>query len=221
MEVEVDALTQMVQELLQLSLIESGQAKLALAAVPATDLITQGAERLRAQAMRAGVKLVVTVPPELPLVWVDAGRVEQVITNLIHNAIKFTPAEGSVCVTVLCQQPEEQSKSEQFKSEQFKGVDSIEEVNAMVTVQVADTGVGIAYDDLPRIFERFYKADRARSGGGTGLGLAIAKHIIQAHGGTIWAESTPRKGSCFSFTLPIATDKASMIDSFRAGEDAL
>ncbi len=73
---------------------------------------------------------------------------------------------------------------------------------ASVVVKVADTGVGIAYEDQPRIFERFFKADRARSGGGTGLGLAIAKHIVQAHGGRIWVDSKPNKGSTFYFTLP-------------------
>ncbi|MCB0063465.1 MAG: HAMP domain-containing protein [Caldilineaceae bacterium] len=186
MEVEVDALTQMVQELLQLSLIESGRAKLELAEIAAAQLVNQGAERLRAQAERAGITLQITVPETLPTVYVDAGRVEQVLTNLIHNAIKFTPTDGTIRVSAK-QQPAQDT-----------------EADAFVLVQVTDTGVGIAHDDLPRIFERFYKADRARTGGGTGLGLAIAKHIIQAHGGTIWAQSTPSKGSCFSFTIPVA-----------------
>jgi two-component system phosphate regulon sensor histidine kinase PhoR len=73
------------------------------------------------------------------------------------------------------------------------------------TVSIHDTGVGISAEDLPRIFERFYKADRARSGGGTGLGLAISKHIVQAHGGRIWAESVEGRGSTFYFSLSLAT----------------
>lgn len=192
MEVEVDALTQMVHELFQLSLIESGQASLELSPTPAVQLIVQGAERLRAQAERAGIDLVIDVPTELPPVCVDAGRVEQVLTNLIHNAVKFTPADGTITV--------------------HAHYDATHQAE-FVTVQVADTGVGIAHDDLPRIFERFYKADRARSGGGTGLGLAIAKHIVQAHGGTIWAESVPSKGSSFSFTLPLVQQVPTNITS--------
>jgi len=103
-----------------------------------------------------------------------------VLTNLIHNAIKFTPAKGKICVSAA---PHD---------------------SQMLLVKVADSGVGIAPEDLPRVFERFYKADRSRSGGGTGLGLAIAKHIVQAHGGRIWVESRVGKGSTFFFTLPLA-----------------
>ena len=180
MEVEVDALTQMVQELLDLSRIESGNAVLQLAAVPAATVIAHGAERLRTQAERAELDLQIALDEALPNVHVDVGRIEQVITNLIHNAIKFTPAGGVITVSALARE------------------------NSTVMVKVADTGVGIAYEDQPRIFERFFKADRARSGGGTGLGLAIAKHIVQAHGGRIWVDSKPGRGSAFYFTLPIA-----------------
>lgn len=180
MEVEVDALTQMVQELLDLSRIESGNAVLQLADVPTATMIRHGAERLRTQAERADLTLRIEVDETLPDLHVDVGRVEQVLTNLLHNAIKFTPAGGSITISALPREDES------------------------IVVKVTDSGVGIAYDDQPRIFERFYKADRARSGGGTGLGLAIAKHIVQAHGGRIWVDSKPGKGSTFYFTLPIA-----------------
>ena len=179
MEVEVDALSQMVQELLDLARIESGKAPLQVAAAPPLDLLRHSTERLQMQAMRAQVALQIDTPPELPAVHVDANRVEQVITNLIHNAIKFTLPGGEIRLSACIN--EEKS----------------------VTIKVTDTGVGIAPDDIPRIFERFYKADRARSGGGTGLGLAIAKHIVQAHGGRIWVESRLGKGSTFCFTLPL------------------
>ncbi len=182
MEVEVDALTQMVQELLDLSRIESGNAVLQLAAVPAAAVITHGAERLRTQAERAEIDLQINVDAAFPDLRVDVGRVEQVLTNLIHNAIKFTPPGGTITISALVREGDS------------------------IVIKVADTGVGIAYEDQPRIFERFFKADRARSGGGTGLGLAIAKHIVQAHGGRIWVDSKPNKGSTFYFTLPIANN---------------
>lgn len=181
MEVEVDALTQMVEELFELSRIESGQTPLCLCAMPAAAAIGLGAERLRPQAERANIDLQIDLCEDLSEVVVDPDRVQQVVTNLIHNAIKFTPAGGTIRVSACTDaNPDE------------------------VVVKVQDTGVGIDPDDLPRIFERFYKTDRARSGGGAGLGLAIAKHIVQAHGGRIWVESTPGQGSTFYFTLPCA-----------------
>lgn len=179
MESEVDALTQMVSELLELSRIEAGQAPLRKAAVEVRAIVEQPAERLRPQAERAGLTLTVELAPDLPPVLADAERIRQVVTNLVHNAIKFTPPRGHI--TVAAQRQED-----------------------MLCVSVRDDGVGISAEDLPRIFERFYKADRARSGGGTGLGLAIAKHIIQGHGGKLWAESVEGKGSTFLFTLPLA-----------------
>jgi two-component system phosphate regulon sensor histidine kinase PhoR len=184
MEVEVDALTQMVEELLELSRIESGQAPLRLQQLPVAKVIAAGAERLRPQAERAQLTLQIDFPANLPDILVDPDRIQQVMTNLVHNAIKFTPTGGQIMVTA-----------------------QRDDVLGEVIMLVRDTGVGIVPDDLPRIFERFYKADRARSGGGTGLGLAIAKHIVQAHGGRIWVESAPSKGSTFSFSLPIAGHK--------------
>jgi two-component system phosphate regulon sensor histidine kinase PhoR len=178
MEIEVDSMTQMVQELLELSRIESGQAPLRLFPSALAPLITPAVERLRPQAARADITLTVVLPDELPQIMVDADRIRQVVINLVHNAIKFTPPGGFVTVTARA-------------------------VRDGIVVSVADTGIGIPAEDLSRIFERFYKADRARSGGGTGLGLAIAKHTIQAHNGRLWVESTEGKGSTFSFTLPL------------------
>jgi two-component system phosphate regulon sensor histidine kinase PhoR len=180
-ETEVDALAQMVQELLELSRIESGKVPLKLRPTPVSDIIMRPVERLLPQAERAGVDLGIDLQGGLPPVLADAERVHQVIINLVHNAIKFTPIGGSITVSAF----RDESKPDQ------------------VMVSVVDTGDGISADDLPRIFERFYKVDRARSAGGTGLGLAIAKHMVQAHGGEIWAESIEGKGSTFSFTLPI------------------
>jgi two-component system phosphate regulon sensor histidine kinase PhoR len=177
MDVEVDTMTQMVQELLELSRVESGQVPLRLVPTPVADLLLVPIDRLRPQAERAELDVTVILPPLLPEVLADAERVQQVVTNLVHNAIKFTPAGGTVTVSAEARDEE-------------------------VLIAVSDSGVGIRADDLPRIFERFYKVDRARSGRGTGLGLAIAKHVVQGHGGRIWVESVEGQGSTFYFTLP-------------------
>ncbi|MCS7010443.1 MAG: cell wall metabolism sensor histidine kinase WalK [Anaerolineales bacterium] len=177
-ETEVDALSQMAAELLELTRIESGQAPLNLKSVAAARLLEIAADRMRAQAERAGLSLTVEVGQDLPYVRADASRLEQVLVNLIHNAVKFTPPGGEVRLSAIVEGP-------------------------FVRFSVQDTGVGISAEDLPRVFERFYKSDRARSGGGTGLGLSIAKHIVEAHGGRIWAESVEGQGSIFYFTVPV------------------
>lgn len=179
-ETEVDAMTQMVQELLELSRIESGQVPLRLHPTPVTEVVSPPVERLRPQAERAGLRLGMDLPPGLPAVLADAEQVQRVVTNLVHNAIKSTPQGGEVVVAARL-------------------------VDDEVVISVRDTGIGIPAQDLPRIFERFYKADRARSGGGTGLGLAIAKHVVQAHEGRIWAESVEGQGSTFYFSLPVSS----------------
>jgi two-component system phosphate regulon sensor histidine kinase PhoR len=177
---EVDGLSQLVQELLQLARIESGQALLRLEPVPPLELLTRTSDRLRSVAERAGVNLVLSAPEELPAVRVDRDRVGQVLDNIVHNAIKYTPPGGRIELAARHERN-------------------------MVAIAISDTGAGITEDDLPRLFERFYKADKARATGGTGLGLAIAKHLVQAHGGRIWAESAgPGEGATFTFTLPVA-----------------
>jgi two-component system phosphate regulon sensor histidine kinase PhoR len=177
---EVEGLAQLVEELLELSRIESGQVALRTQPTRLDAVLVAAAERLRPLAERQGVSLAVDPSGELPAVHVDAERIQQVLANLIHNAVKFTPPGGHVTV-------------------------SAERRGDEVVIAVADTGVGIAPEILPRLFERFYKADRARASGGTGLGLAIAKHVVQAHGGRIWAESPGEgRGATFRFTVPLA-----------------
>jgi two-component system phosphate regulon sensor histidine kinase PhoR len=179
MQVETDKLAQMVNELGELSRIESGDLSLKLEPVDLSESVRRVVERLRPQAERAQLSLNFALSANLPLVMGDENRIEQVLVNVVHNAIKFTPKNGRVTI-----------------SSEVEG-DS-------VLISISDNGIGIPADDLPRIFERFYKVDRARSGGGTGLGLAIAKHIVQAHGGSIWVKSEEGKGSTFTFSLPIA-----------------
>jgi two-component system phosphate regulon sensor histidine kinase PhoR len=204
MDVEVDALTQMVQELLQLSRIESGRAPIRLEPVAVTEVVVPPVDRLRPQAERAGLNLVVDLPAGLPRVLADIDRIQQVVTNVVHNAIKFTPPRGSIEVSAHTLRIAAGGKL----ASTAIGAGSEElPPGEWVMIQVDDTGVGIPAEDLSRIFERFYKADRARSGGGTGLGLSIAKHIVQAHEGTIWAESTEGEGTTLTFTLPALTSR--------------
>lgn len=178
METEIDNLTQMVHELLELSRIESNRVPYKFRLVVPCDLVGPTAERMRLQAERAGLAFHVDCPADLPLIKADLDRLAQVLINLIHNAIKFTPPGGEISVSAY-------------------------QENRRIIICVQDTGVGIAPEALTRIFERFYKADRSRSGGGTGLGLSIARHIVEAHGGQIWAESKVNKGSSFYFSIPI------------------
>ena len=178
-EAEVDALTQMATELLELSRIESGQVPLDLKPVNPATLLYTALDRMRLQAERAALSFMVVCPPDLPSIRADTHRLEQVLVNLIHNSVKFTPPGGQVIL-------------------------SAQKEDGFVRFAVQDSGTGIAPADLPRIFERFYKTDRARSGGGTGLGLSISKHIVEAHGGRIWVESGEGKGSTFFFTIPLA-----------------
>ncbi len=178
--VEVDRLAQMVEELGELSRIESGQVRLERTAVRVPDLVARAVARLGAQAIRSELKLELDVPDDLPEALGDERRLEQVLVNLLHNAIKFTSAGGIVCVRA------EQSSDE-------------------ILLSVEDNGIGIPEEDLDRIFERFYKTDKSRSSSGTGLGLAIARHIVDLHGGRIWAHSVEGRGARFTFTLPLAS----------------
>ncbi len=178
MEGEIDSLSLMVSELLELSRIESGRVPLQIQPVSPLEIINQAVERLRLQSDRAELNLVIECPDSLPEVEADASRTQQVVVNILHNAIKFTPPGGQVTIGAA-------------------------QKGRIIEFYVRDTGIGISQDDLPRIFERFYKVDRARSSSGTGLGLAIARHLVEAQGGIIWVDSSLNKGSTFTFTLPV------------------
>ena len=178
MDVEIDKLTQMVLELLDLSRIESGRIEMNKTSVNVLDILTQPVERMRLQADRARLGLKIECPETLPAIYVDAEQMERVLLNIIHNAIKYTSPGGSITL-------------------------SVEVIEQEMVIKINDTGEGISEQDLPRIFERFYKTDQARSSGGTGLGLAIAKHIVEAHHGHIWVESKKGVGSTFFIALPL------------------
>ena len=183
-EVETGHLVQMVNELLDLSRIEGGGPLVMLDDVDLGRVAADSVERLRLFAERQGVELVVEAPGRLPTIRGDTARLGQVLVNLLHNAVKFSPDGGEVRVTVAAEDGE-------------------------IIVSVRDHGVGIPKGAQARIFERFYKVDRARSRedvggtGGTGLGLAIARHVVSQHGGRIWVESEEGVGSTFSFALPV------------------
>jgi two-component system, OmpR family, phosphate regulon sensor histidine kinase PhoR len=175
---EVDGLTELVGDLLALTRMESADEALELTDVDAADLARAAATRLEPLAARAQIRLVTATDASGARVRVDAARMAQVLANLVHNAIKFTPAGGTVTLGTSSTQTE-------------------------VSLWVRDTGAGIDPADLERIFERFFKSDPSRATGGTGLGLAIAKHAVQAHGGTIGASSGGRgHGATFTVTLP-------------------
>ncbi len=184
MRAQIDLLHQLTDELMDLALIESGQAPIRLIEIGAADLVNEAVEPLRPQIERKEIAVTVQVPDEIRVL-ADPQAMRKVISNLIHNSIKFTNPGGKIDIGA-----------------QMRGEN--------VEFAVADTGCGIAAKDLPRIFERFYKVDRARARPpgelrGTGLGLAIAKHIVEAHGGEIHAESVQGQGSTFRFTLPAAS----------------
>lgn len=181
MDVETGHLVQMVGELLDLSRIEQGETRLELEEVDLGQVIERTLERLRPYAERQGVRLQANLPADAAerSITGDEQRLEQLLVNLLHNAVKFSPRDADVTVWLRAEE-------------------------AQVVLQVEDRGAGIPAEDLERIFERFYKVDRARprQAGGTGLGLAIARHIVERHGGRIWAESSEGDGSSFFVALP-------------------
>ncbi|MGH2605346.1 MAG: sensor histidine kinase, partial [Anaerolineales bacterium] len=172
MVIEVDALHQMAQEMLDLSALESGRQVVRLTPVALNEIVASVVKRLEVEAARRQLHVTVQVPAELRVL-ADAEQVARAVQNVLHNAFKFSPSGGEVKLVAQGEDPDR------------------------VVLQVWDEGPGIPTDELNRIFERFYRGDRARGTPGTGLGLAIVHHILRAHGGRAWAENRrpPARGA--------------------------
>jgi signal transduction histidine kinase len=178
---EADRLQRLVSDLQELSRVEAGAFELQRHPVALPDLIRQIAARLRPQFEEKGVSLKLDLPVTLPAVLADEDRLSQILVNLIGNALQYTPAEGVVTIVARTEA-------------------------GRLVVTITDTGLGIPAEHLPHLFTRFYRVDKSRSraGGGSGIGLTIARHLVEAHGGQIWAESQgERQGSTFGFSIPL------------------
>jgi two-component system phosphate regulon sensor histidine kinase PhoR len=171
----------LIEDLLNISALESQQARLDFVPVSLRDLATAVIEELGQQIREKQMTVTLELPPALPDVRGDSERLRQVFVNLLDNAVKYTSPGGRIHVNA-------------------------HESGQEIECAISDNGPGIAAEHLPRVFERFYRVDKARSRelGGTGLGLSIVKHIVQSHGGRVWAESRVGEGSRFCFTLPRA-----------------
>lgn len=178
---ESERLSNIIDDLLNISRIESGKMNMVFMPVEVKTVIKKVIDVLKNSAAVKSINIQLSIPDSLPRIKADEGRFTQALLNLVDNAIKYTPENGSVNISTA-------------------------KKDTSILIEVADTGIGIPEKDQPRIFERFYRVDKARSRelGGTGLGLSIVKHIVQAHGGEVWVKSSPENGSTFSFTIPIA-----------------
>jgi NtrC-family two-component system sensor histidine kinase KinB len=176
---ELHRLRILINDLLELSKIESGKIDLVFDNVILSDLAERALSVLKSQAMESGIDLIVDMPQNLPAVHIDPNKITWVITNLVSNAFRYTPRGGYVKITA-------------------------EPVGSQVKISVADNGTGIPYEYQSRIFDKFVQVKTNNVSNGSGLGLAICKEIVRAHKGTIWVDSIPEEGSTFSFTLPVA-----------------
>ncbi|MCK4519036.1 MAG: HAMP domain-containing protein [Candidatus Omnitrophica bacterium] len=176
-----DRLAKLIDDILDLSRVESGRFKMTLMPSAVKPIIERVAAGLKKRAQGKSVEIKIDIPQDIPRVLADENRTAQVLLNLIDNAVKYTESKGEVVI-------------------------SAKEQGKFVRVDVSDTGIGIPENDLPRLFERFYRVDKARSRelGGTGLGLSIVKHIVHAHNGQVFVQSVLGQGSIFSFTIPKA-----------------
>jgi signal transduction histidine kinase len=179
---EADRLARLVDDLQELSRVEAGAYPLDIRPVAVSMLIQTTVKRFAAQVQAKGIELRPDLLADLPPVLADQDRITQVLTNLVGNALQYTPQGGRVAI--LCKQHGNE-----------------------IQISIADSGIGIPTAHLPNLFTRFYRVDKSRSrqaGGGSGIGLTIARHLVEAHGGRIWAESAgDGQGSTFTFALPV------------------
>ncbi|HWE63257.1 MAG TPA: ATP-binding protein [Chloroflexota bacterium] len=177
---QIRQLETLIDDLFELARLDAGAVQLHRAPVAVDLLIDEAVESMRAQAAEAGIRLQAQIAPSLPPALLDSQRIMRVLLNLLDNALRYTPPGGYVEVRAA-------------------------RVDAAIRLSVQDSGDGIAAEDLPHVFERFYRGEKSRSRrhGGAGLGLAITQGLVEAHGGRIWAESAPDQGATISFTLPI------------------
>lgn len=177
---QVDRLSRLIDELFELSRLDSGPMSLRLQQVDLNELVLETVDSLRPTAIQQGVQLNLAVPSAPLTTLVDADRLQRVIANLVQNAIRHTPEGGTIKV-------------------------SVRSAGQEVAVEVIDSGEGIGPKEAQRVFDRFYRGEKARTAGdstGAGLGLTIAKAIVEAHQGRIWVDAEPRQGARFVFTLP-------------------
>lgn len=195
---ELASMTQLVDELRELSQIESGRLMLRLSEVPVDRLVERSFERLRPQVERRSLKFTTDIAPDLVPLVIDEERIGQVLLNLMHNALKWTAEGGSIVVKAIAAEDATDARTQRELTKT--------DADGWIRLSVQDTGIGMPRGETERVFERFYKVDRSRTrdSGGTGLGLAIAKHLVERHGGRIWAESEEGVGSTFSMLLPRA-----------------
>lgn len=199
---ETTRMARLVGDLLTLARLESGQIPMVREAIDLTEFLPRWVERCRARATASGETIVTVIDPVPPIVG-DAHRLEQVVTNLIENAIRYNRTGGVVTVTAKGEPLESAGRSTLIARRKV----SPQLAPQWIRIEIADTGEGIPHEDLPRVFERFYRGDKARVAGGTGLGLSIAQEIVNAHGGTITVESELGRGSTFTIHLPVQNGK--------------
>lgn len=173
---QVETLAQLAQEMQDLSMIEMGQMPIKLVATEMLPILESSVQQVKTLAESKEHRLEIETPPELTIL-ADANALQRAIKNIVHNAVKFCPPRSHIRVVAMVKNDE-------------------------VHISVIDNGPGIDPEDMPRVFERFFQGDRSRADG-TGLGLAIARHIVNAHGGKIWVESTPGHGATFIIALPL------------------